>query len=171
MMSNALRVMGKRTSAALLFIVAMFTAALFLNGCKNGCEDVVCAPAPPPLTVTVRDTITTKVSVPVIDSVTSDTTFVLVDSVITAKSGLADVVLVDPADDLPNAVSHILHFDAASDSLYQLDDLTGVGGGPYLLVVSRGARSDTIPGLLRDDVEGCCAYSVIGNYTVTMAKE
>lgn len=170
MMSMVLRVFESISTVRLLLFAAACTALLSIYGCKNGCDGVVCDPAPPPLTVTVRDSITTKASVAEIDTATGDTTFVLKDSVITAKSGLADVVLVDPADDPPNAISHILQFDP-SDSIYRLDDLTGVGTGPFLLVVSRDARADTLRELVRDDVEGCCAYGVIGNYTVTMNQD
>jgi hypothetical protein len=172
MMIKRIRSNGTFRSALLSAAAACIAllALLALDGCKNGCDGVVCGPSPFPLTVTVRDSITMKVSKPEVDSATSDTTFVLIDSVITTKSGLADVVLVDPANDPANAVSHILHFEP-SDSIYRLDDLSGVGGGPYLLVVSRGARSDTVVDLLRKDVEGCCSYTVIGNYSVTMGRE
>ena len=149
---------------------ALFLSAVFLfplltvtNGCKEGCDGVVCSPAPPALIVSVTDTATVKDTIQQYDTTAMDTIDVIIDTAKVFPTLEATVVLYSRnGDAIVDALTTLTPNTA--DSTYILNDLTGISGNEFALIASRGERSDTTLGLTRQTVEGCCGYDVIGQY-------
>ena len=151
-----------------LFFCLLLTAAAG-NGCKEGCDGVVCAPAPPALVVTVEDTLA------VIDTVTRyDTTLMdsvrVPDTTITTVPTFEATVTLHPVSG--DAVqSSVRTLDPVSvDTTYVLTDPSGLAHTDYALIARRGDRADTLTGLTIRTVEGCCGYDVIGVYTMKLPE-
>lgn len=153
--------------ASVLFLSFLFLVGL--NGCKEGCTDVNCAPAPPLLTVLVRDTITELVPGRGVDTLTGDSIDV-VDTVEFIRP-TTDVLLT-----LHPLVSGVAGapFDTVrsitSDTVFLYDDRSRIPSGEFALVAARGSRADTITALLLKHVDGCCGYDVVGSYAFTLGR-
>lgn len=121
------------------------TALLLLlatSGCDtDNCVDVECAPAPPPLTVLVKDSATS-------------TRFVTDAEVTLWRVSGADTVALDTL--------------LLSDSSYVLNDASGVPNAPLLVRAMRGQRCGKQSGLQLRMVEGCCGYPIVGRVTVVL---
>ena len=161
----------KRKFKALMF--GVLSCTLFLvhsTGCKEGCTDVVCSPAPPALIVVVRDTMTVTVETPVFDTLTQDTVLTSIDTVLVFPTSEANVYLYSVENNLfqePVATLTVM----AADTSYMLSNLSGVSGSNFGIIASRDGRSDTLSELKITTVEGCCGYSVIGNYVMELDRE
>lgn len=146
------------------FAVVLLSVLPGLNGCKEGCTDVECAPAPPLLSLQVLDSASVATSVPVLDSITGDTlgfrdtvvvrTIPVSEAVVTLhtiSSGLAGAAF----DTIPASVA---------DTLYIYDNRSRLPAAGFAVVATRGERADTLQGLTVKHIEGCCGYDVVGYY-------
>lgn len=142
--------------------IALVAALPFVAGCKNTCADVACAPAPPAIMVTVYDTlrVDTTLTIPTSNpdsSTTLDTTITVTRPTIMA---MVQVVTISGAD---TAAIDTL---APRDMKFYRDDAAGLPLGTFALIARRGERRVVQTGLTVRQVEGCCAYSVVGVYTM-----
>lgn len=144
---------------ALAFLPILFFLA-GAYGCKDGCEDVLCAPAPPLLTVAVQDTIT------IVNVVSADS----VDTVVvTRRTPDARVSIHGFSSGVTGPVLDAIPF--GSDTMFFYNDLSRLQADTFALVAVRGNRADTVVGLSLKHVEGCCPFDVIGHYTISLPKE
>jgi hypothetical protein len=148
-------------------VVLAAVMALVLGACSDHCTDVACAPAPPPLTVIVNDTVTIDTTVLVsytnptrVDTV--DTTLVVTRAISDAEVTLlringADTVTFDTVR--PQSVGSV---EFTLLSVMNLPDTT------FVVRATRGNRAAVRTGLRLQQVEGCCPYPVVGRYTLQL---
>ena len=123
---------------------AVLLLLLSTSGCDtDNCVDVECAPAPPPLTVVVKDSATS-------------TRFVTDAEVTLWRISGADTLVLDTLQ--------------LSDSSYVLNDALAVpNAAPLLVRALRGQRCGKQGGLQLRMVEGCCGYPIVRKFTVVLA--
>lgn len=146
------------------FAVVLLSVLPGLNGCKEGCTDVECAPAPPLLSLQVLDSASVATFVPVLDSVTGDTlgfrdtvvvrTIPVSEAMVTLHT-VASGIVGSPFDTIPASVA---------DTLYIYDNRSRLPAAGFAVVATRGDRADTLQGLTVKHIEGCCGYDVVGYY-------
>ena len=156
-----------------LQLSGVFTLLFLLGtageGCKEGCDDVVCAPAPPALIVTVTDTLAMVDTIMVYDTTLMDSVVAFDTTTSTIKTGEAMVTLYGAnGTEVGDSVA-TLNFNS-SDTTYVLTDPSGLSRTDYALIASRGERRDTVTGLSIRSVEGCCGYDVIGVYKMALPE-
>ncbi len=140
---------------------------VLMAGCEpDNCVDVQCAPAPPPLKITVTDTAlvpaTTFRTDPLTGSVdTLDTLVVATIPVV----GDVEVTLAD-ADD-----STLFATLAPRDSAFYKDDTLNLTGRRFFARVRRGNRCVTQGNLTLQRIDGCCPYSIVGSYTLRLTAD
>ena len=128
----------------------MFTllAAAAVAGCSENCGDIVCAPAPPMLVVTVLD------SVDLGDTILYQRP---VDAVVT--------LYADAGASIQNPLPLELN---PSDTTYVRHTTLQEGVEVFAVVAERGEKRDTLRNLELKRSEGCCAVTTIGWYTVRL---
>lgn len=126
-----------------LEFLILFMLLIVAVGCNtDNCIDVQCAPAPPPLTVMVKDSVTA-------------TQFVTDAEVTLWRVNGADTVVFDTL--------------LLSDSSYVLNDAGGLPSNLFLVRAMRGQRCGKQAGLQLKMVEGCCGYPIVGRFTLVLA--
>ncbi len=130
------------------FAVACGLLFFTAEGCTENCGDIVCAPAPPMLVVTVLD------SVDLGDTVLYQRP---VDAVVT--------LYVDAGASLQNPI--LLDFDPFDTTYVRYTGLQE-GAEIFAVVADRGAKSDTLRNLTLKRSEGCCGVTTIGWFTIRM---
>lgn len=123
----------------LIFFMLLIVAV----GCNtDNCIDVQCAPAPPLLTVLVKDSATASQFI-----TDAEVTLWRVNGIDTMAF---DTLLLN-------------------DSSYVLNDTVGLPSNPFFVRAMRGQRCGKQTGLQLKIVEGCCRYPIVGRFTVVMA--
>lgn len=124
----------------------------FVTGCTgDDCGRVACAPTAPPVIVSVLDSI------------------YLTDTTIVGRVLDADVRIFIDND------AELLEFEALqldpSDSTYRKSDQFVSEADAFALVATRDGVSDTITDIDLVRVEGCCPRTVLGVFTINLARK
>lgn len=131
-------------SNVLKLLAASMLAMAAAAGCdRDNCVDVQCAPAPPPLTVLVKDSATAPQF---------------------ATDAQVTLWQVNGADTVVFGTLSL-----SSDSSYVLNDVAGLTSNPLIVRAMRGQRCGKQTGLRLRVVEGCCGYPIVGRCTVVLA--
>ncbi|MGE3801536.1 MAG: hypothetical protein AB7H80_10980 [Candidatus Kapaibacterium sp.] len=156
--------------AKLVGVVTILTLISFSgNGCKEGCDNVVCSPAPPGLIVTVEDTLALIDTVMTYDTTAMDSiaTFDTTNSIIKTNEAIVTLHTISGGQ-IGNAVATL---DLViTDTTYVLYDISTLQSTDYALIAQRGNRIDTTIDLTIRKVEGCCGYDVIGVYRMRLPE-
>lgn len=149
--------MSIRRIAALLLLVAPLS-----TGCGDSCGDIACLPAPTPLEVVVFDTVSVRTTIRRMegnDSIDVDTTVVrrlsTTQATVTIMRDSATVLL--PVGTL-----------TPSDTIYQELDIARIPDGQFQIQAARGGRAVLSNRLTIQHVAGCCPYSIVGRYSLTL---
>jgi len=133
---------------ALCVITSTLVAAAAIAGCSENCGDIVCAPAPPMLIVTVLDSV------------------VVGDTILYQRPDDAVVTLyADAGASIQNPIPLELN---SSDTTYVRHSTLQEGVEVFAVVAERGEKRDTLRSLELKRSEGCCAVTTIGWYTVRL---
>lgn len=146
-----------------VFLVCFFLL-IGLNGCKEGCVDVVCGPAPPLLIVQVQDTVKVPAIIVEIDNETGDTVGRR-DTMVTAVRPISEAVVTlhtMAANVVGEAFATVP--PSVADTTYLYNERSPLPSGEFAVVATRGSRADTLTGLVVKKIEGCCSYEVVGSY-------
>jgi hypothetical protein len=139
---------------SLAIIAVIMVTGLF--SCSDHCTDVACGPAPPPLTVIVKDTITVDtVSIGGLDTM---------------------IVFVRPTTEAVVTLQHVigndtLTFDtlnATTENEYMLRDPSNLPDSIFMFRAERDGRAIVSGNVQVQMVDGCCPYPIIGRYTVQL---
>ncbi len=147
-------------------LVALLPIFLLLsNGCGDSCGEIACLPAPPALEVLVVDTISVDTTIRRLERIDS----IDVDTVVVRNAAISDatVLMVVDSSGVISSVGELRRFD----SLYQEADIARIPGGEFKLRALRGARGTTSNPIAIQYVEGCCPYSIVGRYILTLPKD
>ncbi|MEP7218567.1 MAG: hypothetical protein ABI876_06600 [Bacteroidota bacterium] len=162
----------KRIAPFLFTLLVLFI--LGGSGCKENCSGVACAPAPPLLQIHVLDSMR-------IDTVFIDSLNRHIDSSVLRPRNVTDATVmlqqIDSTHKQINGKDTVVHDTTTfmtvppSGDGYLLNSQDGLHGGGFLIRAERGTRyalqrADTIRG-----VEGCCPYTVIGAYNMTLVSK
>jgi hypothetical protein len=149
----------------LLLLGALIAAVL--AACSDHCTDVACAPAPPPLTVIVSDTVTIDTTVIVtytnparVDTV--DTTLVKVRAISDAEVVLQRFIGAD------TVTFDTMQTQGAGSVEFTLLSVDGLPDTTFQVRATRGNRRAVRTGLRLQQVEGCCPYPVVGRFTLQL---
>ncbi|MCB0713095.1 MAG: hypothetical protein KDD67_12255 [Ignavibacteriae bacterium] len=156
--------------AKLIVAVSLFaTIGISGNGCKEGCDGVVCSPAPPGLIVTVEDTLAVIDTVMVYDTTAMDSiaTFDTTNTIIKTNEAVVTIHTVS-GDQIGDAVATLDII--TTDTSYILSDISNLQSTNYTLIAQRGNRIDTTTDLTIRTVDGCCGYDVIGVYRMRLPE-
>lgn len=129
-------------------MVLALVAAAAVSGCSENCGDIVCAPAPPMLVVTVLDSVEVG------------------DTILYQRP--ADAVVTLYADAGATIQNPILLELNPSDTTYVRYTTLQEGVEVFAVVAERGEKRDTLRNLQLKRNEGCCAVTTIGWYTVRL---
>jgi hypothetical protein len=148
-------------------VVLAAVTALMLAACSDHCTDVACAPAPPPLTVIVNDTVTIDTTVLVsytnpvrVDTV--DTTLVKVRAISDAEVILQRVIGAD------TVTFDTVRPQGAGSVEFTLLTVDNLPDTTFQVRATRGTRTAVRSGLKLEQVEGCCPYPVVGRYALQL---
>jgi hypothetical protein len=148
----------------LLSTVLLVILAPFSTGCGDSCGDIACLPAPPPLQVVVYDTLSVDTTIRRLEGTDS----IDVDTVIEKKAPTTDAVvtLATGLDSVLTTVDTL----SRSDTLYSENDLSKIPGGLFRIVAVRGSRQFISTLRKLEQVEGCCPYAIVGQFTFTLPR-
>ena len=147
-------------SAALVVLLAPFS-----NGCGDSCGDIACLPAPIPLEVIVSDTISVRTTIRRLegtDSIDVDTT-----EIRRAATTAATVSIITENGTTRDTLGTL----QLSDTLYHELDLARIPDGEFRLLATRGERGFLSSPLLKQHVGGCCPYSIVGRFTLSLPAD
>lgn len=137
-------------------------AASLAAGCRDSCDDVLCAPTPPALQVVVSDTITVDTQLVVLRGFPAVADTIDTAIVVRRPTSAASVTLRGARDTVAFAS---VPFDG---SVYTKPDLAGVPDTTFLIVAERGGRRVVRGEVTVRRTTGCCAYAVIGYYRIDL---
>ena len=134
-----------------LYALILLLPILLLVGCSgDDCDTVDCAPEHPPLFVTVLDSVSL-----------TDTTLVM-------KVIDADVRLY--IDNDAELLEYRSLLQELSDSTYRTIEQIDSDADLFAVVAERDGIRDTLTDLELQRVEGCCPRTLLGIYTINLAK-
>lgn len=149
-----------------LHAVALLIAIAGLHGCQeDNCVGVSCGPVPIPLEVVVRDTVGVDTTL----QVTRGGNLVIVDTTLIFRRFVEDasvrLLRAIPGD---TTFFDSIPFTGVS---YARNSTTGLSGNFFLLVATRGNRSDTVRDVSLREVGGCCPYSIVGRFQMDLPEK
>ncbi len=149
-----------------LHAVALLIAIAGLHGCQeDNCVGVSCGPVPIPLEVAVRDTVGVDTTV----QVTRGGNLVIVDTTLIRRRFVADASVRL----LRAAAGDTTFFDSIpyTGASHTRTSIAGMSGNFFLLVATRGNRSDTVRDVSLREVGGCCPYPIVGRFEMDLPEK
>ena len=143
--------------AALLLL-----AATVSTSCGDSCGDIACLPAPTPLEVVVIDTVMVPITIRRLegtDSIDVDTTVLR-----RYSTTAATVTIVVDSASIRIPVDTL----TVADTIYQELNIDRIPDGQFQVRAVRNGRQVVSNRLTIQHVAGCCPYSIVGRYTLTL---
>lgn len=163
---RAMRASRSAALRALLPAALLVGALLVLGGCKDGCDGVVCGPVPPALQVSVTDTVSVDTQLVVLSG--SPVALDTVDTMLVVRRTIADAeVMFMTINGADTTAGSAIPRDASANT-YTVQGVQEVPSGSFLVQALRNGRRARTAALVVRKVDGCCGYSVVGNYRLDL---
>ncbi len=150
----------------LLLAALLVGALMLLDGCRDGCDGVICGPVPPALQVSVTDTVSVDTQLVVLSG--SPAALDTVDTVLVVRRTIIDAdVIFMTINGKDTTAGSAIPRDASANTFTVLN-AQDVPGGSFLVQALRNGRRSRTPALTVRKVDGCCGYSVGGSYRLDL---
>jgi hypothetical protein len=148
-------------------VVLAAVTALLLAACSDHCTDVACAPAPPPLTVIVNDTVTIDTTLLV--SRTNPVRVDTVDTTLVVTRAISDAqVTLQRLNGADTVTFDTVRAQSAGSVEFTLLSVTNLPDTTFMVRATRGNRTAVRTGLKLQQVEGCCPYPIVGRFALQL---
>lgn len=151
---------------ALLPAALLVGALMLLDGCKDGCDGVICGPVPPALQLSVTDTVSVDTQLIVLRG--SPAVLDTVDTALVVRRTIVDADVMFMTINGKDTIAGTVIPRDASASTYTVAAVHDVPSGSFLVQALRNGRSARTPALVVRTVDGCCGYSVVGTYRLDL---